>query len=138
MCKSMYVKEDTKNGISKFNSVVLRINTQQDNCTCRVTIENQIETLSIGIRKYGGLLSSAPVTYGCGLAVDITYIPDMSTGNAIDPLECIVNNQFRNIPVKQSSALQFKSRISNGIFTRGYCMRIQRGNVSLQIVNYIY
>jgi hypothetical protein len=42
--------------------------TQQDNCTCRVTIENQIETISIGLRKYGGLSSSAPDTYGCGLA----------------------------------------------------------------------
>ena len=34
----------------------------------------------IGLRKYGGLSSSAPEKYGCGLAVDITHTPDMSTG----------------------------------------------------------
>ena len=135
MCKSRSVQEDAKNGKSPFDSVVLRIMTQQDNCTCRVTIENQIETISIGLRKYGGLSSSASDTYGCGLAVDINYIPDMLAGNVIAPIECLVNDKFRNIPVEQKSALQFKSRIINGTFTRGYCIRIQRGNVSLQIVN---
>ena len=94
MCKSRSVQEDAKNGESPFDSVVLRIMTQQDNCTCRVTIENQIETISIGLRKYGGLSSSAPDTYGCGLAVDITYLPDMLAGNVIAPIECLVNDKF--------------------------------------------
>jgi hypothetical protein len=45
----------------------------------------------------------------------------MLAGNVIAPIECLVNDKFRNIPVEQKSALQFKSRIINGTFTRGYC-----------------
>jgi hypothetical protein len=61
--------------------------TQQDNCICRVTLENQIKPISIGLRKYDGLAASVPMQYGCGLAVDINHIPDMSTGNVIAPIK---------------------------------------------------
>ena len=55
----------------------------------------------------------------------------MSTGNIIAPIECIDNVEYRTIPMLNNSTLQFKSRIINGTFTRGYCMRIQRGKVGL-------
>jgi hypothetical protein len=103
--------------------------TQQENCICRVTIDNQIEPVSIGLNKYECLTLSAPEDIGCGLAVDINHIPDTSTGNVIAPIECIDNVVSRNLQLLQNSTLQFKSRIINGTFTRGYCMRIHRGNV---------
>jgi hypothetical protein len=88
-----------------------------------------IQPVSITLRKYSGLITSSPEEYGCGLAVDINHIPDMPTGNVIAPIECVVNSNPRNIPLFQNSTLQFKSRIINGNFTRGYCMRMLRGNV---------
>lgn len=136
MCKSSFTKEDdTKSGNYTLDSVVLRIMIQQDKCICRVTIENQIKLVVVGLRKYNGLTSSAPEEAECGLAVDINHIPDRSTGNVIDPIECVNNIEYRTMPLLQNSTLQFKSRIVNGNFTRGYCMLIQRGKASLQIVN---
>ena len=109
----------------------MRILIQQDNCICRVTIDKQVGPVSIGLRKYGGFTNSAPEKIDCGLAVDIDYIPDMSTGNVIAPIECMKNVNFRSLQLLQNSALQFKSRIINGTFTTDYCMTIQRGNVAL-------
>jgi hypothetical protein len=130
MCKSSFANEDnTNNGSFTVDRVVLRIMIQ-DNCVCRVTIDNQIGPVSIGLRTYDGLSSSSPEAYGCGLTVDITHISDMSTGNIIDPIECIDNGTFRSIPLLQNETLQFKSSIINGNFTRGYCMQIQRGKVA--------
>jgi uncharacterized protein (UPF0276 family) len=56
---------------------------QQDNCICRVIIENQIQSLAIGLRKYDGLLSAAPTKADCGLAVDINHIPGMSSNSGL-------------------------------------------------------
>ena len=64
MCTSSFATEETVSGGSQVDSVVLRIMTQQDNCICRVTISNQILPVYIGLRKYGGLSSLAPVEYG--------------------------------------------------------------------------
>jgi hypothetical protein len=76
---------------------------QQDDCICRVTIDNQIKPLSIGLTKYDGLTSSAPEEYGCGLAVDINHIPDISTGNIIAPIECTENVAFRILPLLENN-----------------------------------
>ena len=82
-----------------------------------------------------GLRASAPERTDCGLAVDINHIPEMSTGNVIAPIECLMNDTLRHTPLFQKSYLQFRSRISNGNFIRGFCIRIIRGKASLQIVN---
>jgi len=129
MCKSISTTEERNAGSYRVDSVVLRIMMQQENCICRVTIDNQIEAVVISLRKYDGLISSAPEVISCGLAVDIGHMPDMSTGNVIAPIECMDNVDYRTIPLLLSSTLQFKSRIINGTFTTGYCMRIIRGNV---------
>jgi hypothetical protein len=71
----------------------------------------------------------------CGLVVDVNHIPDMSTGNVIAPIECLVNGTLRNTPLFQKNYLQFRSRIINGDFIRGFNIRIIRGKASLQIVN---
>ena len=133
MCKSSSASEHP--GLSGgyiIDSVVLRIMIQQDNCICKVTIDNQIQPVYIGLEKYDGLASSAPEEYGCGLAVDIHYIPGTSTGNKIAPIECLKNVAHRYIPIYQNTTLQFKSRIIDGIYTRGYCMRTQRGKETLE------
>jgi hypothetical protein len=147
MCKSSSATEHPDLfGSFQVDSVVLRIMIQQDNCVCRVTIDNQIKPTLIGLRKYDGIIYSAPEQSVCGLAVDINHLPDISTGNVIAPIECIDNVEYRTIPLLQNSILQFKSRIINGKFTRGYCMRIQRGNVDCYVhleikelyIRYIY
>ena len=131
MCKSSSATEDTKSGGYKVDFVVLRIMTQQDDCICRVMIDNQNGSESVGIRKVDSLTASAPVAADCGLAVHINHISNMSTGSVIAPIECIDNVDPRSFPLSQNSTLQFKSRIINGTFSRGYCMRIHRGNVAL-------
>jgi bacterioferritin-associated ferredoxin len=136
MCKSSSATEDTSNGAYKVDSVVVRIAMQQNNCICRVTLDNQIQnSVAVGLRKYDGLTSSAPEKDDCGLAVDINHISDMSTGNVIAPIECLVNETLRYTPLFQNGYLQFRSRIINGDFIRGFCIRIKRGKSSLQIVN---
>ena len=135
MCKSSSATEETSSGGYKVESVVLRIMTQEDDCICRVMIDNQIDTVSVGIRKVDGLTASAPEKADCGLAIDINHIPDMSTGSVIAPIECLVNGTLRHTPLFQMVYLQFRSRIINGDFIRGFCIRIIRGNASLQIVN---
>ena len=136
MCKSSSATEETNSGGYRVESVVLRIMTQQNNCICRVTLDNQTEKpIAVDLRKCDGLRSSAPEKADCGLAVDINHIPDMSTGNVIAPIECLVNNTIRHTPLFQNGYLQFRSRIINGDFTRGFCIRIIRGKASLQIVN---
>jgi uncharacterized protein (UPF0276 family) len=110
--------EDKPSGSDIVDSVVLRIMIQQNNCICRVNIENQIELIHIGLGTYGGLISSAPMESQCGLAVDINHIPDISTGNVIAPIKCLDNVDFRIIQLFQNSTVQLKSRIINvyGIF----------------------
>ena len=125
--------EETFSGGYNIDSVLLRIVMQQNNCICRVTLDNQKQNpVAVGLRKCDGLQSSAPEKADCGLAVDINHMPDMSTENA--PIECLVNGT-RYIPLFQKSNLQFRSRIINGSFIRGFCIRIRRGKASLQIVN---
>ena len=135
MCKSSSATEETSSGGYKVESVALRIMTQEDDCICRVMIDNQIDAVSVGIRKVDGLTASAPVVADCGLAVDVNHIPKMSKGNVIAPIECLLNDTIRHIPLFQQGYLQFRSRIINGNFIRGFCIRIIRGKASLQIVN---
>jgi hypothetical protein len=136
MCKSSSATEETHSGSYNIDSVVLRIVMQQNNCICRVTLDNQTENqVAVGVRIYDGLTSSAPEKADCGLAVDINHIPDMSTGNVIAAVECPVNDTLRLTPLFQKGYLQFRSRITNGDFIRGFCIRIKRGKASLQIVN---
>ena len=79
MCKSSSATEEASSGGYKVDSVVLSIMMQQNNCICRVTLDNQIQnSVAVGLRKYDGLTSSAPEKDDCGLAVDINHIPDMS------------------------------------------------------------
>ena len=135
MCKSSSATEDKSSGYYRVDSVVLRIIMQQDDCICRVLIDNQNDTLSVGIRKFDGLTASAPLEAECGLAVDVNHIPKMSTENVIAPIECLVNDTIRHTPLFRKGYLQFRSRIINGDFIRGFCIRIIRGKASLQIVN---
>ena len=113
--------------------VVLRIVTQQDDCICRVMIDNQKDIVSVGIRKYYGLTASAPEEAEYGLAVDINHIPDMSKGKVIAAIECLLNGTLRHTPLFQNCYLQFRSTIIHGPLTRGYCMRILRGNMTCNI-----
>ena len=120
MCKSSSATEDVQHsGGFSVDSVVLRIMMQQDNCICRVTIENQINPISIGLSKYDGLSSSTPAEHECGLAVDVNHIPELTTGHVVAPIKCVDNVDFRYIQFLEKSALQFKFRIINGNFTRG-------------------
>jgi hypothetical protein len=101
MCRTNSATDEQHSGSDKVNSVVLRIMIQQDNCICRVTIDNQVEPVYIDLGKYDSLISSAPEVNECGLAVDINHIPDMSTGNVITPIVCIDNVNLRSISLPQ-------------------------------------
>jgi hypothetical protein len=131
MCKSSSATEETQSEGYKVDSVVLRIMTQEDDCICRVTLDNQKEKpVVVGLNTFDGFKASAPENVDCGLAVDINHIPDMSTGIVIDPIECLLNGTLRHTPLFQKSYLQFRSRIMNGDFIRGFCIRIIRGKAS--------
>jgi hypothetical protein len=58
----------------------------------QITINQTEIPVAVGLRKCDGLTSSAPEKDDCGLAVDINHISDMSTGNVLAPIECLVND----------------------------------------------
>lgn len=60
MCKSISATEERNAGSYRVDRVVLRIMMQQENCICRVTIDNQIKPVYIGLNTYDGLTASAP------------------------------------------------------------------------------
>ena len=67
MCKSNSATEELgHSGGHLVDSVVLRIMIQKDKCICRVTINNQIQPIYIGLGKYKELVSSAPEDNECG------------------------------------------------------------------------
>jgi hypothetical protein len=101
MCKSSSATEETVSRGYKVDSVVLRIMTQEDDCICRVMIDNQIDAVSVRIRKVDGITTSAPEEAECGLAIDITHILICLRGKA---------SFFRNACTK-SGSLRF-SQIS--------------------------
>ena len=53
LCNSSSATEETSSGGYKVDSVVLRIMTQEDDCICRVMIDNQNDTVSVGISTSG-------------------------------------------------------------------------------------
>ena len=60
MCMSSSATEETNYGGYRVDGVVLRLmiqEVQEDNCVCRVAIDNQVQPVSIGLRKYDGLRS---------------------------------------------------------------------------------
>jgi hypothetical protein len=68
------------------------------------------------------------------LHVNFHIIPFNSPRSYIIPYAYLFPD-VRVMPLLLNSTLQFKSRIINGTFTRGYCMQIQRGNASLLFIN---
>jgi hypothetical protein len=82
MCKSSFATEDVEqSGSYKVNSVVLRIMIQQDNCICRVTLDNHCRVL---FSNNGMLRKSTLFIHSIGtitLPVDMWGIWFMSTAS---------------------------------------------------------
>ncbi|CAC5404792.1 unnamed protein product [Mytilus coruscus] len=126
MCTTNYATEDNKNGGTTVDTVALRVKTQQDGCTCEVTLLNQTNVYTIYMRKYDLVTSAAPEHAECGLAVDIEYhIPNNLPENKF-PIECTKGIDTRSITLSNNEILYFKSRIIAGSFSRGYCIQIYR------------
>jgi hypothetical protein len=126
MCKESSAVEENISGTLSNDSVVLRINTQQDHCICQLTLLNQTKDETLIVRKQDGCVGASPINDACGLAVDIHHIP---TGNhtVIDPIQCTQPNSTTEITLVKNGTLKFESRQIDGNFTRGYCMEILRG-----------
>jgi hypothetical protein len=126
MCTESSAEEENISGTLSNDSVVLRINSQQDHCICQLTLSNQTKDETLYLRKHDGSKNAAPINDSCGLAVDIHHIP---TGNhkAIDPIQCTKPISTTKITLVVNGVLQFESRKINGTFAKGYCMEILRG-----------
>lgn len=135
MCTTDYATEDDKNGGSTIDSVALRVMNQHDGCKCELKIKNQKNTYTIYMRKYDLRTHAAPETTACGLAIDIDYnIPNNLPENK-SPVECTEGASSRSISLTTNGILHFRSRISSGNFSRGYCIQIyRRKNSSFVIV----
>ena len=125
MCTESSAVEENISGTIRNDSVVLRINTQQDHCICQLTLSNQTKDETLILRKQHGYETAAPTNNDCGLAVDIHHIPTGSH-KAIEPIQCTKPHNSIRITLVKNGMLQFQSRQIDGTFTRGYCMQILR------------
>lgn len=126
MCTSDNANEGPKNGGLTIDSVALRVMTQQDGCTCRVSLENHSNSYTVYMRKYDLLTSAGPEHEACGLAIDIDYISPENFPENKDSIECTKGINTRSVSLSQNGVLNFKSRIIGGNFSRGYCIQIYR------------
>jgi hypothetical protein len=92
--------------------------------------------------------SSTPEVGECGLAVDINHIPDMSTGNAIAPIEClsnvektiIINRLFQSPNTFSEKKVYTKRKVTTNLISLNmylYALWILL-NVDLQLTSIIY
>lgn len=126
MCSSDFATEENNNGGSTIDSVVLRVMTQRDGCTCEVSLKNQNQIYTIYMRKYDLVTSAAPENEVCGLSIDVDYIsPEAIPGNKAS-IECTKGTNTRSVTTSPSGVLHLRSRIIGGNFTRGYCIQIYR------------
>ncbi|CAC5366891.1 unnamed protein product [Mytilus coruscus] len=125
MCTDESAIEDSYDGSTHVDSVLLRITKQQNNCICRVSLQNNTTNYTVYISKYGERSDAAPEQQNCGLSVDVEYVDTPETTRSLQSIECTSGTSRRSIALG-GSELIFKSRIINGNFTRGYCMQISR------------
>ncbi|XP_052088031.1 uncharacterized protein LOC127725216 isoform X2 [Mytilus californianus] len=138
MCTTQYAKEEKINGGTTIDSVALRVMTQQDGCTCEVTLQNQTSIYTLFMRKYDMKTNAAPENQECGLAIEIDYNIPNNFPETKDPVECTKGTDARSISLSKNGVLFLRSKIIGGIFKRGYCMQIYRqhnngDNLSIQM-----
>lgn len=126
MCTNDFASEDSKTGSAAVDSVALRVMTQQDECKCEVSLQNQYNKHTVYMRKYGLLTSAAPEMDACGLAIDIVYTSSGTLPENKAPIECTKGTNTRSVLLSQNGALHLKSRIIGDNFSRGYCIQIHR------------
>lgn len=127
MCSYNSIEENSLlYGNKPVDSVLLRITKQQDNCTCHVSLQKNVTDYTIYMSKYEGRLSAAPEHQNCGLAVDVEFEYTSDTSQPLSPIACTSGTSVRSIALG-GNELKLKSRVIDGIFSRGYCMQIYRG-----------
>ncbi|XP_063402216.1 uncharacterized protein LOC134686480 [Mytilus trossulus] len=126
MCTNDFASEDPKNGGISVDSVVLRVMTQQDGCTCEVSLQNHFNTYTVYMRIYELLRSAAPEREACGLAIDVDYTSPKNIPENKDTIECTKGIDTRSVSLSPNGVQHLRSRIIGGVFSRGYCLQIYR------------
>lgn len=126
MCVTNYAIEDDSNGGTTVDSVALRVMTQQDGCTCEVTLLNQQDIYTLYVRKYDLRINAAPENSACGFAIDMEYNVQNNHSGTEDPIECTKGTNTRLITLSKNGVLHLRSRIIDGCFSRGYCIQFFR------------
>lgn len=124
MCISSTAVENVVRGEEQYDSVILRVMTEGIDCTCDLLIENQIQDTQIFMQKYQNKPSAAPEKNLCGLAIDIK---NLDSGLTLNPIDCSNGVNRRSMSMVYNGAFRFTSRITEGHFSRGYCIHIIRG-----------
>ena len=124
MCQQNEAVEDAEYGNDMVDSVVVRIATHKDNCTCLVTIDNHNYTNSLSIGKYNNLNSAAPIVSNCGLKIDLDYLTREKPRESIS---CSNTTLPLWLSLVQNGVLKLTSKIIEGNFSSGYCLQISRG-----------
>ncbi|VDI64166.1 Hypothetical predicted protein [Mytilus galloprovincialis] len=136
MCTGDHVFENSADGKKFKDSVIIRVMKQKANCTCRISLLNNIGSYSVQMRRYQNLEKTVPSTQNCGLAIDVDYPEVTGFIRNIDPIQCKNGTKKREIVLENDSVIELKSRVIPGNFTRGYCMHIFRDK-KLELYIYI-
>lgn len=78
------------------------------------------------MRKYDLQTNAAPQNQECGLAIEMEYNIPNYLPETYDPIECTKGTNILQIPLSKNGVLNFRSRIIDGNFNRGYCLQIYR------------
>lgn len=121
MCRLTIVEE---NNIGS-NEVFLSIKEQENNCSCSVSVKNLKNFANLYIKRLN-TITEQPF---CGMEIDIYFMrPNETLPPKNFPFKCNSTDHAQNVSLGQNEYLQFTSRVVDGTFESGYCIKIDTGS----------
>lgn len=130
MCQAEVGTEEDDFGNPRADSVALRITTREDNCVCKVFLQNQTNDHTVFMSAYDKKTSAAPETPYCGLEINVSLSVGPDNDKSLKTVNCTSGTVVQPIQLPQNEMLSFTSTLTEGSFTRGYCFQIFRRKTS--------
>lgn len=127
MCQKKTAVEETEDGSDYFDSIFLSLTVNKNNCSCYLYVKNFTISPSLYIKQY----NNEPQQALCGMEMDIYQHRPREVVPLIDPIptRCNGSGQSNYFSLVKDEYLQFRSRIVDGNFSKGYCIQIIRGSI---------
>lgn len=124
MCQAEVKTEKDDIGNPRADSVGLRITTREDNCVCKVYLQNQTKDHTVFMSTYDKKTSAAPEHPYCGLEINVSVSSERDNYKSLKAVGCTNGTVVQRILLQPNEILRFTSTLTEGKFTRGYCLQI--------------